>query len=798
MAVASPLNCSHKFIIHKNVSLLKAKATQNHDQNSNQTLPRSSRYRSKGVNVSVAKQNLSLTKALLSYVNSGSIESALYVFENMSKSDTFVWNVLIKGLTNNGFFQEAIDLYYRMCSNGLLADNYTFPFVIKACGELLDLLESEKVHAKLYKIGLDLDLYICNSLILMYAKLGYIERAEKVFWEMQIKDLVSWNTMVSAYVMVGDGWSSFMCIKKMQAFGIGHDRFTMISSLNACSLLCSLINGKEIHGQVIKSKHELDPMVQTSLIDMYGKCGQMKYAEKLFNSISQKSIVTWNAMVGGYALNALPLESFTCLRNMQDNDNLCPDKITFINLFPSCAQLGAILLGKSIHCLAIRKGFLPHLVLETSLVDMYGKSKELKLAEQVFGQMSEKNLISWNAMIATYVQNGQSRQALKIFRDLQNKPIRPDATTITSILPAYAEIALLREGKQIHSYIIKLDFGSNTFITNSTVYMYAKCGDLKTARQIFDGMSRKDVISWNTIIMAYGIHGFGKESIKLFSGMRENSMKPNASTFVSLLSSCSISGLVEEGWEYFNLMKNEYRIDPEIEHYGCMLDILGRRGDLEQAKNFIHEMPLVPTARIWGSLLAASRHHKNIELAEFAANQILRSKYDNTGCYVLLSNMYADVGRWEDVKRIKGLMNKEGLTKTIGCSHVEINCKTYRFVNQDTSHVESNMIYDVLDIILRRIGEDLFVGFSKFKPLNLLRTRANSPKCHSVRLAICFGLISMSIEKPVVVRKNIRICRDCHDAVKKISDITKREIIVGDPKIYHHFRDSQCSCGDYW
>ncbi|KAA8546134.1 hypothetical protein F0562_020972 [Nyssa sinensis] len=521
------------------------------------------------------------------------MEDALYLFENMNKCDPFIWNVVIRGLTDNGSFQKAIDFYYRMQFEGVQADNFTYPFVIKACTGSFSLMEGQKVHSTLIKTGFDLDIYICNSLIVMYAKLGCIVLAEKVFEDMLVRDLVSWNSMISGYVSVGDGWSSLICFREMQEFGLKPDRFSMISALGACSLECWLLNGKEIHSQVIRNGFDLDLMIQTSLIDMYGKCG-------------------------GYTLNGHPLESFACLKKMQEDDHLSPDVITLINLLPSCAQIGALLEGKSIHCHAIRKGFLPHLILETALIDMYGKCGELKPSECIFGHMRERNLISWNAMIAAFVQNGHNSEALELFQNLWNEPFNPDAMTISSILPAYAEIALLREGKQIHGYIMKFNFGSNTFISNSIIYMYAKCGDIQNAREIFDGMLLKDVISWNTIIMAYAIHGFGASSIRLFSKMRGEGIKPNGSTFVSLLSSCSIAGLLDEGWEYFYSMKRDYGIDPGIEHYGCMLDLLGRTGNLDLAKHFIDKMPLAPTARIWGSLLAASRHTKNIELAELA------------------------------------------------------------------------------------------------------------------------------------------------------------------------------------
>lgn len=748
----------------------------------------------------IRERQRSITEALYSYIDSGCLENALHLFEDMEKSDTFTWNIIIRGLTDTELFHEAIKFYYQMQCEGVRADYFTYNFVIKACARV-SFLEGQKMHSKLFKIGLDWDIYICNSLISMYAKLGYIEFAENVFEDMPIRDLVSWNAMISGYVSVGESNSSLILFRKMQAFHIKADKFSFISTLQACSMEFSLSFGKEIHCQAIKGGLESDPMVQSSLLSMYCKCGRINNAERLFSIISLKNIVHWNAMVGGYSVNSLPLQSFACFIKMQEgDDNLNPDSITVINFLPSCAQLKSLLMGKSFHGYAIKRGFLPHLVLETALVDMYGEFGELKMAECIFDHMTEKNEISSNAMIAAYVKNDWYREALRLFKNLCENPLRLDTFTISSILPVYAESASLMEGKQIQCHITKLGFNSNIIISNSLIYMYAKSGDLDTAREIFDKMMVKDVVSWNVIIMAYAIHGFGKISIDLFSEMTKNeNVEPNGSTFVSLLLACSISGLVNEGWEYFNSMKQHYDIDPGIEHYGCMIDLIGRTGNLHQAKKYIEEMPLVPTARIWGSLLTASRNNKNIEFAEYAGKHILLLKHDNTGCYLLLCNMYADAGRWEDVERIKTFMKKERLGKTIGQSTVEINSKYYGFINQDKSHGESSLIDEVLDILLRQIGEDIYVySKNRFRPDNVVEKREKLPERHSVRLAIAFGLISTTVGKSILVRKNVRMCEGCHNAAKSISKVTNREIIVGDPKVFHHFRDGQCSCADYW
>ncbi|KAJ8767049.1 hypothetical protein K2173_012560 [Erythroxylum novogranatense] len=744
----------------------------------------------------VKPNSLTLLRALKAFADRGSMDDALYVFEKMNRSETYIWNVVIRGLFSSGLFQEAIEFYYKMENEGVRSDNFTFPFVIKACSELLCLVEGQKIHAKLIKKGLDLDVYICNFLIEFYAELGLIELAEKVFKGMDVKDMVSWNSMVSGYQAVGDGLSSLICFREMLDMRKKPDKFSMISSLSACSMEDFLRSGKEIHCQAIRSGLELEIMVQTSLVDMYGKCGEVNYADRVFSRIFSRNIVAWNAMIGAYSLNAHHLESLSCLKRMQEEDNLIPDNVTMINLLPSCSQLEALLIGKSIHGYTIRRNHVPHIVLETALVDLYGKCGVLKLAECVFGQMHEKNLVSWNAMISAYVQNGRNGEALDLFQDLWHVHHKPDAVTIAGILPAYADLALICECKQVHAYIVKSELVPNTFISNSIMYTYAKCGDLQSARKIFDHMIYKDVVSWNTIMMSYAIHGFGATSIQFFSEMKEKGLEPNRSTFVSLLSSCSISGLVDEGWEFFSSMKTQHGIDPGIEHFGCMLDLLGRTRNLDAARHFVEEIHVVPTARIWGSLLAASRKSNDVVLAELAAREIFSLEHDNTGCYVLLANMHAEAGRWENVKRIKYVMEKNGISKTIGCSTVEISGKRHRFINQDKSHTQKNTIYDVLDIVLR---EDRYVhSLNKFRPEDLIKRRAKSPETHSAKLAICFGLISTEVGNPVIVRKNTRICENCHNSGKKISQFTKREIILRDSKMFHHFRDGSCSCRDYW
>lgn len=739
-----------------------------------------------------------LTRALRVFADSGHMEDALHLFDEMNKADAFVWNVMIRGFVSCGLYIEAVQFYCRMVFAGIKADSFTYPFVIKSVAGISSLEDGKKIHAMVIKLGFVSDVYVCNSLISMYMKLGCAWAAEKVFEEMPERDIVSWNSMISGYLAVEDGFRSLMLFREMLKCGLKPDRFSTMSALGACSHMYNSKMGKEIHCHAIRSRIETgDVMVMTSILDMYSKYGEVSYAERIFNGVIQKNIVAWNVMVGCYARNGRVIDAFLCFQKMSGQNGLQPDVITLINLLPACA----ILEGRTIHGYATRRGFLPHIVLETALIDMYGECGQLESAEVIFDRMDEKNLVSWNSIIAAYVQNGKNFSALKLFKELWDSSLIPDSTTIASILPAYAESLSLSEGRQIHAYIVKSRYGSNTIILNTLVHMYAMCGDLEDARKCFNHVLLKDVVSWNSIIMAYAVHGFGRISVCLFSEMIASKVNPNKSTFASLLAACSISGMVDEGWEYFELMKREYGIDPGIEHYGYMLDHIGRTGNFSAAKRFIEEMPFVPTARIWGSLLNASRNHNDITVAEFAAEQIVKMEHDNTGCYVLLLNMYAEAGRWEDVNRIKLLMESKGISRTSSRSTVETKSKTHVFTNGDRSHVVTNKIYEVLDVVTRMIGEEehSYVHcVSKLKPETLLKSRSYSPRRHSVRLATCFGLISTETGRTVMVRNNTRICRKCHEFLEKVSKMTRREIVVGDSKIFHHFSNGSCSCGNYW
>ncbi|CAM0870563.1 unnamed protein product [Alopecurus aequalis] len=746
----------------------------------------------------------SSTKSLvLSHAAAGRLDAALDALAAVSSRDAFLHNVVIRGLADAGLPGGALAAYRAMLSAGARPDRFTFPVVVKCCARLGDLEAGRAAHSAAVRLGVaGADVYTGNSLLAFYARLGMVDDAVRVFDGMPVRDVVTWNSMVDAYVSNGLGDQALNCFRQMSHEALEHDGVGIIAALAACCLESALMHGRQVHAYVIRHGMEHDVKVGTSLLDMYCKCGAIAYAEGLFATMPLRTVVTWNCMIGGYALNGWPEEAFDCFVQMKEEGHEV-EVVTAINLLAASSQTESSLYGISVHGYVTRRQFLPHVVLETALLEMYSKVGKVKSSEVIFGRMTNKTLVSWNNMIAAYMYKEMYTEAITLFLELLNQPLYPDYFTMSAVVPAFVLLGLFRQCRQMHSYIIRLGYGESTLIMNAVVHMYARCGDVVSSREIFDRIAGKDVISWNTMIMGYAIHGQGRTALEMFAEMKYNGLQPNESTFVSVLTACSVSGMADEGWTQFNSMQREYGIIPQIEHYGCMTDLLGRAGDLREVLKFIEEMPIDPTFRIWGSLLTASRNRNDIDIAEYAAERIFQlelSEHDNTGCYVLLSSMYADAGRWQDVQRIRSVMMEKGLQRTDARSTVELRDISCSFVNGDMAHPQSKTVHEVSDVLSRKIGETEDDPRNQSGPISLTSSRrTTTPKNkHSVRLAVVFGLISSEAGTPILIKKNVRICDCCHHALKLISKYSGRRIVVGDTNIYHEFSDGSCCCGDYW
>lgn len=377
--------------------------------------------------------------------------------------------------------------------------------------------------------------------------------------------------------------------------------------------------------------------------------------------------------------------------------------------------------------------------------------------------------------------------------------IRPNQGTWVCILPAYSHLGALKLGMKVHGRIIKDSSLLDVYVGTCLVDLYGKCGRLDDATSLFFEVPRANSVPWNAIISCHGIHGHGETSMQLFGAMRDEGVKPDHVTFISLLSSCSHSGLVDKGQWYFHVMQEEYGIKPSLKHYGCMVDIFGRAGYLEKAYDFIKNMQLRPDASIWGALLGACRIHGNIELGKFASDRLFEVDSENAGYYVLLSNLYANVGKWEGVDEVRSMARDRGLKKTPGWSSIELNNRIEVFYTANQSHPHCEEIYTELASLTAKMKSLGYIPDYSF----VLQDVEEDEKefilmGHSERLAIAYGIISTPPKSPIQIFKNLRVCGDCHSVTKFISKITEREIIVRDSNRFHHFKDGVCSCGDYW
>eukprot|EP01018_Ginkgo_biloba_P038372 Gb_05116 [translate_table: standard] len=742
-------------------------------------------------------QNIKLlTKLITMYAVCGSMENARALFDKAYKPNVYLWNAMIRGYAKNGNSEEALRLFYHMLRAGIQPDKFVFISGIKACANLSALEEGMEIHDDIMKAGFESDIFVGTALVDMYVKCGSIDSARQLFDRMYERDTLSWNAMVAGYAENGLACEALTCFKEMQLQGVKPNSFTVMSVILACAQLSALQQGKSIHGYTIRNGIESD-IVRTALMDMYAKCGSIDTASQLFDKLSERDIVAWSAIISCYAQNGHAKEALILFNKMQRRD-IKPNMVTMASILPACAHLSALQKGKQIHGYIIRNGF-ESVAVDTALIDMYAKCGSIYFARQWFDKMCKRDVVSWNAMIAGYNQNGHFNKALTLFNEIQLQDLKPNSTTLVSILPACANLSALQRGKRIHGYIIKSGFELDAVVLTALIDMYAKCGNIEFARQLFDKMFQRNLVSWNAIILGYGMHGHGEDALALFSKMQQTGMKPDHVTFIGVLSACSHAGLVDEGWQYFDCMSREYGLEPKVEHYACLVDLLGRAGHLDEAYNFVKAMPLEPDAVVWGALLGACRIHGNTVLGEHVAEQLFELEPENVGCYVLLSNIYADAGRWDDVAKVRTLMKDRGLKKTPGCSLIEVNNRVHAFVVGDRLHPQSEQIYAMLASLAEKMKEAGYVPNTNFVLHDVEEeVKEQVLNSHSEKLAIAFGLINTSQGTPVRITKNLRVCSDCHNATRFISKIVGREIIVRDANRFHHFKDGLCSCGDYW
>lgn len=686
-------------------------------------------------------------------------------------------------------------------NNNNNVDSYTCVKGLMKCIATKDLALGREVHHGIIRNNLHLNIYVVNTLIRMYALCGELADARQIFNEMVKRDIVSWNTMVGGYAQRGHAREAFALFCQMQHEGLKPNRITYLSILPACASPATLKWGKEVHAHIVSAGYQSDVRVETALLKMYAKCGSMKDAREIFDRMATttRDVVSWTVLIGGYAKSGLGDEAFKLFDQMQQ-EGVAPNRITYLSVLNACANPSNLEWGKKIHSHALGAGFVSDGSVGNALVNMYAKCGSMEDARQVFDGMVKRDVVSWTAMIGGYAESGQSEKAFQMFQEMQQHGLQPNRITYMTVLNACTSSGALDWVKEIHTHIIESGLTSDTSVNNALVNMYAKCGSIEDARVVFDEMgSKRDIISWNAMIGGYALHGRGQDALRIFEEMLRVRVRPDAVTFVSVLSACSHAGLVEEGHRYFTSMSRVHGLTPRMDHYSCMVDILGRAGYLHEAEKIIKEMPVRATASIWGALLGACRTHGDVIRAEQAAEQCLLLDSQNSGTYILLANTYAAAGKWDSVAKVRKLMVERGVKKDPGRSWIEIDKRVHSFIADDKSHPQTEEIYAELQRLTKEMKNAGYIFDTQSVIHELDEQEKQEAICHhSEKLAIAYGLVSTPPETPIRVFKNLRVCADCHSATKFISKLMHREIIARDSNRFHHFKDGVCSCGDYW
>ncbi|MQL95556.1 hypothetical protein Taro_028219 [Colocasia esculenta] len=571
------------------------------------------------------------------------------------------------------------------------------------------------------------------------------------------------------------------------------------------SLLQTLANqrdikhGKQLHAQLIHLGLAFDNVLATKLVHLYSVSHCLSYAHALFDKIPKRNVFLWNVLIRGYAWDG-PHEMALKLYNQMLDHGLQPDNFTFPFVLKACSALSDVETGRHVHEHVVRSRWESDVFVGAGLIDMYAKCGCVADAQEVFDKILHRDVVLWNSMIAAYSQNAYPLRALMLCRDMVLNGFKATEATLVTVISASGDASVLPKGREVHGLSWRLGFHRNDRVKTALVDMYAKSGWVWVARSLFEQLAERRLISWNTMIAGYAMHGHASEALSLFERMKkEAQVLPDQITFVGVLSACRHGGLIELGWDFFDSMLRDYSIEPSIQHYTCMIDLLGHSGRLGKAYDLIKEMPMRPDSGIWGSLLNACKIHRNVELGELALQKLIELEPDDAGNYVILSNIYSQAGNWEGVAKMRNVMKQKGLKKAVACSWIEIKNKVHTFLVGDTSHPQSDEIYAELDM-LEGLAKDAGYIPDTMPVFHNVEDdeKAIMVRSHSERLAVAFGLVSTPPGTRLLVTKNLRVCEDCHTVIKFISKIVEREIILRDVNRYHTFRDGKCSCGDYW
>ncbi|XP_078447306.1 putative pentatricopeptide repeat-containing protein At3g13770, mitochondrial [Wolffia australiana] len=764
---------------------------------------------------------VSWNSMITGYCHAHLMAEARQLFEAMPEKNLVSWTVMISGYVQTQEFAAAWRVFRRMIRSGLRPDQSNVVAAITAVTGSGDLGLLESLRSLATKANLEGDVVVGSAILNMYTRYdARLNTALRFFEGMPQRNEYSWSTIISALSQIGrleDAASVY-----------ARDPDKLVAA--RCAMLTGYAQNRRVEEarQIFDEIRAPSTVAWNAMIAGYAQNGMIEEAAELFDRVPERNAITWAAMISGCAQNGKNEEGLQLLAELHRRGMLPSCSCLTSSLF-ACGNLGALEMGRQVHSLAMKVGSHFNAYVGNALITMYAKCKDVRDVARVFSGMKVKDVVSWNsliaglsqnamledarhafdrmprrdavswtAMISAYVQAGEAVAALRIFSDMVAQGFEPNASALSGLLSACAGLGAARLGRQIHCLAFRLGVESDTFVSNALIAMYFKCGSVEGFR-VFEEMPRRDVVSWNSILAGCAQHGLAKEAVGALARMKAEGALPNETSFVAVLCACSHGGLVEEGRRHLDSMQREYGLMPNNGHYACMVDLLGRAGRLAEAEELIEAMPVEPDAVVYGALLGACRIHRAAELGQRVAERLFQIEPGNSGNYVLLSNIYASLGRWDEVAEVRKLMRDRGVPKEPACSWTQLGNRVQYFATGDRRHPQA----EEMDALLRRFyGKLKAAGYVPETGCVLHDVeeehKENALLGHSEKLALACALLNTPCGAPILIMKNLRICADCHAFVKWVSGETRREIRVRDGNRFHHFVDGACSCGDYW
>ncbi|XP_024922280.2 pentatricopeptide repeat-containing protein At2g33680 isoform X2 [Ziziphus jujuba] len=619
------------------------------------------------------------------YVEWGDVEHAHKFFHGipLGERSEASWNTLIDSYVQMSDPNEALNLFREMMHSGVSPNGFTYGIIIKLCANELNPELGRSIHAQTVKVGFEGDVIVGGALVDVYAKLGLLDDACQMFWNLEEKDNMVWCALLAGFHHVGDtakGLNYYFMFLSEEMMQVGHmpSQSTVSYILRALANHRMLKQGRALHAYIFTSVSDSDCKMCTgnALIEMYAKCGAVDNAKMVFKAMTVPNEFSWTTIMSGFCQLGQFEEVLRLFRDMLSSLSAKPSQFTVLIAVQACMKLEPLDGGKQVHSYVIKVGFDSHPFVESSLVSMYSAFKnEIQNAFLVFSFMKERDLVSWCAMITACVQNGYYEEALKHFSEFRIAPnFSVDESILSSCLSACAGLAAIEMGKWFHACVIKTGFESHLHVASSIIDMYSKCGSIKEACQLFNKTEDQNLVTWTAMLSGYAHNGLGRESVELFSRMKEAGLKPDSITFVGVLTACSHAGLVEEGWQFFNSMTSDYGLEVNINHYACMVDLLGRAQQVEAAKALIEKAPFHLKSKhlLWKTLLGACNRHGNIEIGNRIAQMLVELKTNEPSTYVLLSNIYASASMWDNSVEVRSKMKAENVYKQPGSSWIQV------------------------------------------------------------------------------------------------------------------------------